>query len=218
MGRERKKLERVSHVRDARLFVIATEGEETEKQYFENLTSKEWYCNPRVLIEVLERSTSASNPKRILRLLDERKKKRGLKFDDELWLVIDRDKQSWTVEEIAKVAQVCYQKGYYLAVSNPCFEFWLLLHLNSLEEYSDTTLQEFLDNKKVTSNRTRLEMELVLQLGSYNKSNLETSSFLPFIKEAIERAKQLDMNPEQRWPNQLGTRVYILVEKIICGY
>ncbi|GEM_PF-1674095 len=30
MGRERKKLERVSHVRDARLFVIATEGEETE--------------------------------------------------------------------------------------------------------------------------------------------------------------------------------------------
>ncbi len=110
--------------------------------------------------------------------------------------MIDRDKQSWTVEEIAEVAQVCYQKGYYLAVSNPCFELWLLLHLNSLEEYSDTTLQEFLDNKKVTSNRTRLEMELVLQLGSYNKSNLETSSFLPFIKEAIERAKQLDMNPD----------------------
>ena len=167
MARERQKLERVSHVRDARLFVIATEGEETEKQYFEDLTSKDWYPNPRVIIEVLERSSSASNPKRILKQLDERNKKRGLQFDDELWLIIDRDKQSWTIEEIAEVAQVCVQKGYYLAVSNPCFELWLLLHIKSLEEYSDDILPEFLDNKKVTSSRTRLERELILRLGSY---------------------------------------------------
>jgi len=213
MGRERKKLERVSHVRDARLFVIATEGEETEKQYFEDLTSKEWYPNPRVIIEVLERSTSASNPKRILKMLDERKKKRGLKFDDELWLVINRDKQSWTLEEIAEVAQVCLQKGYYLALSNPCFELWLLLHIKSLEEYSDDILQEFLENKKVTASRTRLEKELILLLGSYNKSNLDTSPFLGLVQKAIERAKKLDIYPEQRWPNKLGTQV--LVEKIM---
>jgi hypothetical protein len=215
MGRERKRLERVSQVRDARLFVIATEGEETEKQYFEDLMSKDWYSNPRVIIEVLERSSSASNPKRILKLLDERAKKTGLKFDDELWLVIDRDKQSWTIEEIAQVAQVCLQKGYYLAISNPCFELWLLLHIQSLDEYSDETLQEFLDNKKVSSSRTRLEKELILLLGSYNKSNLDTSQFLPYVKEAIERAKKLDIFSEQRWQNQLGTRIYKLVEKII---
>lgn len=195
--------------------MIATEGEETEKQYFEDLTSKDWYPNPRVIIEVLERSSSASNPKRILKQLDERHKKRGLQFDDELWLVIDRDKQSWTIEEIASVAQVCVQKGYYLAVSNPCFELWLLLHIKSLEEYSDDILQEFLDNKKVTSSRSRLEKELILLLGRYNKSNLETALFLPFVKKAIENAQKLDRHSEQRWPNQLGTRVYRLVEKIL---
>ena len=131
--------------------------------------------------------------------------------------MIDRDKQSWTLEEIVEVAQVCLQKGYYLAVSNPCFELWLLLHIKSLENYSDSVLQAFIENKKVSSNRTRIEKELILLLGSYNKSNLETSSFLPFVKEAIENAKKLDHNPEQRWPNQLGTRVYRLVEKIISS-
>ena len=31
---------------------------------------------------------------------------------------------------IKAVAQICHQKkGYYLAVSNPAFELWLLLHL-----------------------------------------------------------------------------------------
>jgi hypothetical protein len=35
------------------------------------------------------------------------------------------------------------------------------------------------------------------------------------VKQAIERAKQVDTNPKQRWSNGLGTRVYQLVEKII---
>ncbi|WP_069472057.1 RloB family protein [Candidatus Marithrix sp. Canyon 246] len=150
MARERKKLERISAVRDARLFIIATEGEQTEKQYFEDLVSKNWY-------------------------------------------------------------------GYFLALSNPCFELWLLLHIKSLEEYPDNALDEFLENKKVSSSRTRLEAELINLLNSYNKSNLDTAQFLPFVKQAIERAKKLDTNPKQRWSNGLGTRVYQLVEKIIVG-
>jgi hypothetical protein len=80
MGRKRKKLERISSVRDARLFIIATEGEETEKKYFEDLVSKDWYPNPRVIVKVLERSNSASNPTIILNLLEEYQKKFRLKF------------------------------------------------------------------------------------------------------------------------------------------
>jgi hypothetical protein len=60
-----------------------------------------------------------------------------------------------------------------------------------------------------------LEAELIKLLNSYNKSNLDTAQFLPFVKQAIERAKQLDTNPKQRWSNELGTRVYQLVDKII---
>jgi len=32
---------------------------------------------------------------------------------------------------------------------------------------------------------------------------------------AIRNARISDLNPETRWPNQLGTRVYVLVEEIV---
>ena len=34
-------------------------------------------------------------------------------------------------------------------------------------------------------------------------------------REAIERARIMDINPQHRWPNGLGTHVYRLVDRII---
>ena len=66
----------------------------------------------------------------------------------------------------------------------------------------------------MSGHRTRLEQELLEILGDYNKSKLDTSRFLPFVEKAIERAKALD-NSDDRWPQHLGTRVYLLVSKIV---
>lgn len=94
------------------------------------------------------------------------------------------------------------------------FELWLLLHLTSLDDYSDEMKTELLKNEKMGGNRTRLEQELLKILGSYNKSKPDTAQFLPSIEKAIERAKALD-NSDDRWPQHLGTRVYLLVSKIV---
>jgi len=59
MGRERRDFVRRSGLRDATLFVIASEGAVTEPRYFEGLKAS-WH-NSRVHIEVLTRSDPTLN-------------------------------------------------------------------------------------------------------------------------------------------------------------
>ncbi len=129
-------------------------------------------------------------------------------------MVIDRDKQSWKIPEIDGVAQQCMQAKFGFAMSNPAFEFWLLLHISGLTGYTAATRQEFLDNHK-TGNRTRVEAELLALLGTYNKSNINVDQFLPTLQHAIAAAEALDINPNERWPNHLGSHVYKLIRRLL---
>jgi len=112
------------------------------------------------------------------------------------------------------VAQLCAQKGYFLGLSNPCFELWLLLHVASIRDYSTNDRDAFLANKKIQGDRTKLECEIVKILGEYNKANLKPRLFLPGIENAVVQARALDLHPARRWPDYLGTRVYLLVENM----
>jgi hypothetical protein len=203
---------RRSGVRDARLIIIASEGTNTEKQYFDALQAR--YRNTRIHPESIERRTTASDPAHVMKGLDDFRKEYKIRpGDDELWLVIDVDR--WGEAKLAEVARKCQQKGYELAVSNPCFEVWLLLHIKALHEYPPEKLVELYANRKV-GGRTCLEAELLNLLGAYNKFNLDPAPFIPHVAIAIERARGLDIHPEHRWPNHLGTRVYLLAQKIIA--
>jgi hypothetical protein len=182
----------------------------TEKQYFDAMAK--FYSNPRVHVEVLDRLTEASSPRHVLELLNAFKNEYSLGREDELWVVIDLDR--WRDPKLSEVARLCAQKNYELAVSNPCFELWLLLHLKPLDDYTDVELVDMLENRRVNSKRTWLERELVNVLGSYNKSAIDPTRFLPLVDVAIARARELDVSPEHRWPNTLGTRVYLLAESI----
>ena len=203
---------RSSNVRDAKLIVIATEGTNTEKQYFEDMVSPAYYRNSKVHVTVLDRETTASSPEHIIKLLDKFKQEFRLNKYDELWMVIDVDR--WGDKKLSFIATQCVQKGYGLAVSNPSFELWLLLHIKSLEEHTQAELDEFLENRKI-GYRTRLEQEIFTILGSFNKNNLDTSQFLPHVGDAIDRAREIDKDVEHRWPIGLGSRVFLIVEKIV---
>lgn len=205
---------RISGVRDAKLIIIATEGSKTEPRYFREMASQKYYPNSRVKVWILEKEDdTASSPEHVLRELDRYKDEFYVEEDDELWLVIDLD--NWGDGKIAQVASLCQQKNYKLAVSNPCFELWLLLHIRTLEEYTPQELEDFQNNQKTDSNRTPLESELLDILGEYNKSNIKVECFLPHVEEAIDRAQALDLHPEHRWTNSLGSRVYQVAKKIL---
>lgn len=195
----KKPFKRTTGFRDARLIVIATEGEETEQIYFNGLKAE--YRKPSIQIEVLERTTGGNSPKHVQQELDGFKKRYHLVTGDELWMVVDRDR--WAEQHLSEVAQRCIQKGYFLAVSVPCFETWLLLHISDVRHKDFDGL-----------NCEQIARKIRGILGSYNKSNPDLDAFMPHVKKAIERAKKLDGNPEDRWPQKSGTRVYLLAEKI----
>jgi hypothetical protein len=204
MGFVKRDFKRRSGFRDAKLIVIATEGQKTETQYFEDF--KEYYQTKRLHVEVLRRSSSASSPRHVLSELAKFKSEYKLTGDDGLWMVIDRDQ--WTEAHLSEVASDCRKKAFHLAISNPCFEVWLLLHVKDPAEYASGELAGF-------CNKTDLAEELRRILGSYNSANLNSIRFLPHVPEAIERAKLLDNTPGTWWPDACATRVYQLAEKIL---
>lgn len=133
-------------------------------------------------------------------------------------MVIDRDYQSWKIEMIKSVAQICHQKGgYYLALSNPAFELWLLLHLIDCSSLTEKEREDLFKNAKVSRNKTYSKKMLANLLDGFNEANYDAESFIPTVDEAINNAIKLDINPKTRWPNYLGTRVYKLVQNIISS-
>jgi hypothetical protein len=206
MGRERRDFVRRSGLRDARLFVIASEGAVTEPRYFNGL--KERWHNPRIHVEVLIREQPGlSSPQQVLKALDRFKDDYQLRDGDQLWVVIDRDSQSWKPRAMASAARECEQKEYFLAVSNPCFEIWLLLHFEDVPKQSDMRKRKLIENANSL---------LKTEVARHCSATCEyIDNFLPHTRVAIARGEVLDSKPGERWPSQLGTRVYRLVRQLI---
>lgn len=215
MPRKRRPLVRPDAVRDAKLIVIATEDTKATVRYLERLASPDYYQSSKVQVKVLTRENTASSPEHVLKELDTWRQEYQLAEDDELWLVIDTDR--WRNAKLNQVARACVQKQIKLAISNPAIELWFLLHITDLAHYDIEMLKQLQANKKVNANRTQLEQAIIELVGSYNKANLNADLFLPYVELAITRAEQLDVQPESRWPQQLGTRMYLLVRSIIAS-
>lgn len=208
--------ERQEAFRDARLIVIASEGKDTERIYFKALAQE--YTNPRVHVHILERSEAEQNnssPEHVLKQLNDYKEQYALEADDELWLVIDKDR--WTEAMLSRVATECTQDEYmHMALSNPCIELWLLLHLVDVTSLSPEEQQQWLENHRKTKNADPyLKARLRQEMGSYHEAAYDAQMLIAHVEEAIERAKALDKNPADRWPQPLGTRVYLLAESVM---
>jgi len=201
-----REFKRSSEFRDSQLFIIATEGQKTEHKYFNDFYSYPLFRNPRIYIHVIRRIKSASSPVHILAELDKIKSEYKWRQDDELWMVVDKD--AWKAKHLSTVARLCNQKNYFLAVSNPCFELWLLLHVKDIPKCSPS-------DQKLHTKKQYLIAELKRILRGYNKNNPDTDKLFPTIRLAIDRARILDTNPLDRWPQTLGTRVYLLTSKLL---
>jgi hypothetical protein len=107
-----------------KVYVIATEGEKTEKIYFELFRAPDHQKN--ITVTILPTHKGDSSPRSVFNRLCQYARKENLKKNDELWLVIDVPE--WPTEHLQEIAQKCQNSGYYLAASYPSFELWLLLH------------------------------------------------------------------------------------------
>ncbi len=116
-----RKFKRSSETRSYRkTFIIATEGNKTEPQYFNQFNDDNINicCIP---------SNHNSAPEAVLLRMKKELKNNKLRPGDEAWLVVDKDQ--WQDETLNKLSIWSKQnESYGFAVSNPKFEYWLLLH------------------------------------------------------------------------------------------
>ena len=208
--------ERREAFRDARLIVIASEGKDTERIYFKALAKE--YTNPRVHVHILERSENEQNnssPEHVLKQLNDYKIQYELEADDELWLVVDKDR--WTEAMLSRVATECSQEvAMHMALSNPCFELWLLLHMEDAASLTTEEKKQWMENRRKSKNADPyLKVRLRQKMGSYHESDYDAPALIVHVEEAIARAKDLDNNLTDRWPQTLDTRVYLLAESVM---
>lgn len=193
-------------VRDASLFIIVVEGANTERSYFHELEAGDLIPRTRVKPHVVPPEDNKSGPQHLLNNAEKAKEKyRPRLGEDEIWIVFDVDIHSGSnrIEQIHSVLHEIESQKWFAALSNPCFEVWLLLHVTD----NVSGIDDF---------GASAEKKLRALLGSYSKSNVPALCLeRDAIKDAIGRAKTLDTDPNSPIPQLPGTRVYRLVERLV---
>ena len=173
-GRSTKKRSR------GKRYLIVTNGKVTEKEYFEKLVDL-YGLRGRV---VIDKGAAGRDPKTLVeRAADlkakEDKEARRERFDswESVWAVTDVDGFSMFAAQ-----QLARQEAVGLAVSNPCFEVWLIDHMIVCPESCSET--------KACEKKAQ-ELGVTCSRGKKSKS-LEKSKAIgfPITKERVDKALQ----------------------------
>ena len=208
MSRKNRPYKKGEPFRDAIFFVIACEGAVRERQYFEHVPTDTRRLKLVVLAPEPTKNTtkaaaiSGSSPKWVLNRLTTFIVENNInvkKTGDQVWMVLDIDR--WPIQELIQLTEICKTKQWGIALSNPCFEVWLYLHVKNMAEATTTTCQEL---KTILSQ---------LELG--NRQGYDVKKYLENINFAIERGYQQQDDPLNPIPNPLISRVHLLVEQLL---
>lgn len=131
---------------------------------------------------------------------------------DVFGIVIDRDSASHSEKQINRVIKKCYEKGYRFFLSNPCFEFWLLLHVADVrKEYKDEEI-DFLKNE-VNDKGNSFTSEKLYELTRIRKKIQKKDFdkyFLHNIDVACNRAKTFASGEDLK--NRIGSNIWQIFE------
>ena len=132
---------------------------------------------------------------------------------DEFCILIDRDAGSHSSEDMNFILQYCKEKNYRCFITNPCFEFWLLLHFSDVyEEYLDQ-FDLIRENKKVSNAHTFVSNELSVKAHHGKKGIAFKEKYLPHIEEAIIRASKFASDNEALITD-IGCNIWILIKEM----
>ena len=203
MSSSRERLKRKQPFRSERkLIVISSEGRETEPRYFTKINK-----NKNIRIQIVT-DRFGTDPISVLNAAKKFKKNNEVRKNDEIWVVVDTDfspdLKDMKEIQLAEAGNQCQELGFGFAVSNPCFEFWLLLHFENRPRIRSTI--------RVQDTCMRL---LKKHYPGYDKSSYDVGKFAEKVHTAIENAKNLDNTLQKSWPRNHGSTVYKLMEVIL---
>lgn len=221
MPREARALVREGGFLNAEKYlVLSFEGTVTEKRYFEALRSSDVF-NDSGLIETIplvrrKNGTLGSDPVSVKSLLKKAKEEFNFKPTDEFWVIIDRD--DWAEEHhinLEKLVEDCKaEKNFFVAMSNPCFEIWLILHRAELADFTEEEKDAIRKNDRISNTKHFVDTVLENLIGHPYKKRLKGEDFIPYIYDAIRRAEANHIE-EDELPKDLGSDVYKLVKKLV---
>ena len=126
---------------------------------------------------------------------------------DKICFIVDRDKESFTADQYEYVLEECQKRKFGLYVTNPCFEFWLLMHFDDVSALDQVKL---IENPKITSKRRYAEDELKKRIAGYTKSEYDAKALVRNVDVAIQNEKDFceDINELK---NTVGSNVGLLI-------
>jgi len=132
---------------------------------------------------------------------------------DEFAVLIDRDMQTHSETNMLDCIRYCQDKGYKCYIANPCFEFWLLMHLADILEEFGKQLEDIKQNKKVSEHHTFVS-KAVSERGHHGKSGIKfATQYMPNIDQAIEQAKKF-ASEENDLIDNIGCNLWKLMEEL----
>ncbi len=183
---------RQSEIKDSRRFIVLiVEGERTEPGYFEMIESK---FSDLVKLEIIP-PKKGSAPKYLLESALNKKAdyERSAAQPDSFWLVNDTDAHS-NLQSIVKEAE---NNGIKVAISNPCFEVWLFLHLGEVLIEDDSVKFCDLDGNELLQAPIgkRIDRGLGKKMKNISKNGVRLlpSGYAVYenkIEDAVSRAKK----------------------------
>jgi hypothetical protein len=182
------------------MFVIATEDTYAPLQYFQAFKLS------RIKIHVVPTVDGCSSASAVLSRLkaEQEKAKRcgDIQEGDQFWMVCDTDHYSEGshVRAFSAALKEARDAGFQVAVTNPCFELWLLLHVA--------------DAPPPPADAAAILELLNAALGQYNKTNIPATRFLDGLGDALKRARMLDIGATG-WPQSIGTQMHLLIEELL---
>lgn len=146
----------------------------------------------------------------------------NIKYDeyrDKICIIIDRDPCSFKEDQYDEVVELCESNNFKLYISNPRFEFWLLLHF-SFNEICELDREKLLNRVKHKKCGKCYDEEKLNDLckrytsKGYNKTNYRVDYMLSNVENAIENEKEFCENIEQL-KTKLGCNIGLLINELI---
>ena len=191
---------------DQELMLIVCEGKETEKHYFYAL--KRELGRSAVSIEIV---SSAGQTLRLVKHAHEIQQKRKSSRDrppfDQIWCVFDREANNEAADFQAAVDFADDEtKKLKLAISNPCFEYWYLLH--------------FVESDAPYAGGQELKRALGKHIPGYHAALPCYDLLQSYTEQALDRAETLHVRGKDStgdaYPNP-STTVYKLVRRLLVS-
>ncbi|CZT55372.1 RloB family protein [Solibaculum mannosilyticum] len=192
----------VEQVEPYQKFFFICEGVNTETWYFKRLVDlqKQLGFHSRIDIRLLEktdRDRDISYPKRLISFADDQKKDPEIEFDkehDRMIIVFDADIFESKVKNYTEILETAKENGDILAITNPSFELFLLLHYDGSYESSILPhIDEILRNEK-EGNQTYIYKLLLEKSGMNSKKNSRIGELAQYIDIAIKQEKNLNQD------------------------